>query len=74
MLSPPPPSGSYLLDVAGLSKIVRRGFCGHVVVESQVMIIVVDRKLLLFFINSLSFELFHRKLKVAKDPPLSKVK
>lgn len=38
------------------------------------MLIVVGRKVPLFFINSLSFELFHRKLKVAKDPPLSKVK
>jgi hypothetical protein len=71
---------SYLLDVAGLSKIVRLGFCcpgaglAHVIVESQVMLIVVGRKVPLFFINSLSYEMFHRKPKVAKDPPLSKVK
>jgi hypothetical protein len=81
VLSPPRPSGSYLLDVAGSPKIVRPGFRGprigldHIGVEIHLrLLIVVGRKVLLFFINSLGFELFHRKLKIAKDPPLSKAK
>lgn len=69
VLSLPRPSESHLFDIVGSSGIVRSGFRGsgaglaHITVKVKAsFLIVVDGKVLLFFIYRLGFELFNREV------------